>query len=66
LILTGIGKSVYLQLQNTGLLDVLGKENVYRSTSILGDSALNAYQDATAWLEKEKAVGEQQEKSDTP
>ncbi len=66
LILAGVSKSVYIQLQNTGVLDQLGKENVYRATSILGDSALNAYQDALAWLEKEKAVGEAQEKSDNP
>jgi sulfate permease, SulP family len=66
LILAGVSKSVYIQLQNTGVLDQLGKENVYRATSILGDSALNAYQDALTWLEKEKAVGEAQEKSDNP
>jgi SulP family sulfate permease len=66
LVLAGIGKSVYLQLQNTGLVDQLGKENIYRATSIIGDSALDAYQDANTWLEKGKAVSEPQEKSDTP
>jgi SulP family sulfate permease len=66
LMLAGISKSVYLQLQHTGLLDAIGKENVYRSTSIIGDSALTAYQDAKAWLEKEKAVSDTQEKSDNP
>jgi SulP family sulfate permease len=66
LMLAGVGKSVYLQLQNTGVLDQIGKANVYRATSILGDSALNAYQDAMAWLEKEKEAGDMQEKSDNP
>ncbi len=66
LILAGISKSVYLQLQKTGLLDVIGKDNVYRSTSILGDSAMTAYQDATTWLEKGKMPGDTQVKTDNP
>lgn len=54
LVLAGVSEPVYLQLQKTGLLDCLGKENVYRSTSVLGDSALDAYQDASAWLKQAK------------
>jgi SulP family sulfate permease len=50
LVLVGVGEHVYQQLQKTGLLATLGEENVYRATSILGDSALNAYQDASVWL----------------
>jgi hypothetical protein len=63
LMLAGISKSVYLQLQHTGTLDVIGKENVYRSTSIIGDSSLDAYRDATAWLEKGKVETEKKEDS---
>jgi SulP family sulfate permease len=54
LVLVGVSEHVYHQLQKTGLLEALGKENVYLATSILGDSALNAYQDAEAWLEKKE------------
>jgi sulfate permease, SulP family len=66
LVLAGISKSVYIQLQNTGVLDQIGKENVYKATSIMGDSALTAYQDAIAWLEKGKVANDTQEKSDNP
>lgn len=51
LILAGVSKNVYLQLQKTGLLDTLGSENVYRATTIMGDSALSAVEDAKRWLE---------------
>jgi SulP family sulfate permease len=50
LVLIGVSEPVYTQLQKTSLLDQLGPENVYKATSIMGDSALNAYQDAIAWL----------------
>jgi SulP family sulfate permease len=52
LVLAGVSEHVYNQLQKTGLLEALGKENVYKATSIMGDSALNAYADANAWLAK--------------
>ncbi len=52
LVLFGVSEPVYQQLQKTGLLNQLGEENIYKSTSILGDSALKAYQDSSAWLEE--------------
>jgi len=54
LVLVGVSEPVYQQLDKTGLLDLIGKENVYQATSIMGDSALDAYQDATAWLKETK------------
>jgi SulP family sulfate permease len=51
LILVGVSEKVYTQLQKTGLLDDLGSENVYRATTILGDSAITALEDARQWLE---------------
>jgi SulP family sulfate permease len=42
LVLVGVSEHVYHQLEKTGLLDQLGKENRYQATAILGDSALNA------------------------
>jgi sulfate permease, SulP family len=54
LMLVGVSKPVYHQLEITGLLDQLGKENVYRATTSMGDSSMNAYQDAAAWLAQKK------------
>ncbi len=54
LVLVGVSEPVYHQLEKTGLLDEMGQENVYRATSIMGDSSLEAYQDATSWLEHAK------------
>jgi SulP family sulfate permease len=54
LVLVGVSEPVYQQLDKTGFLDQLGKENVYLSTSIIGDSTMDAYQDAVIWLEQEK------------
>jgi SulP family sulfate permease len=54
LILVGVSKPVYTQLQKTGLLDVLGSENVYRATSIMGDSSITALEDARQWLDSSK------------
>jgi len=51
-----VSKQVYSQLQKTGLLDNLGSENVYRATSIMGDSALTALEDARQWLESSKTT----------
>lgn len=50
LMLVGVSEPVYHQLDKTGLLDQLGKENIYIVSSIMGDSALNAIKDANAWL----------------
>ena len=54
LILVGVSQQVYTQLQKTGLLDDLGSENVYRATSIVGDSAITALEDARQWLDSNK------------
>lgn len=50
LMLTGVSEPVYHQLEKTGLLAELGSENVYRATTIMGDSSRDAYQDALDWL----------------
>ena len=54
LMLVGVSQPVYQQLQKTGLLEQIGDENIYLATSIFGDSALKAYQDATEWLAKQQ------------
>ena len=50
LVLAGVGEQVYTQLEKTGVLSSLGSENVYRATSILGESADVAIEDARQWL----------------
>jgi hypothetical protein len=49
-----VSEPVYQQLEKTGMLELLGKENVYKAMSILGASAMTAYQDAQKWLNQEK------------
>jgi SulP family sulfate permease len=53
LVLVGVSETVYQQLEKTGFLAQLGKENIYRGTSFLGDSSMQAYEDATKWLGQE-------------
>ena len=50
LVLVGVTEPVYQQLEKTGFLQQLGRENVYQATTILGDSSMKAYEDALAWL----------------
>ena len=52
LVLTDVSEPIDHQLQKTGLLDQLGDENVYSGISILGDSTLEDYRDANAWLKQ--------------
>jgi len=51
LMLVGVSRHAFVQLQKTGLVEELGSENVYRATSIIGDSAASAMEDARKWLE---------------
>jgi sulfate permease, SulP family len=60
LVLAGVSQTVYGQLEKTGFLEQIGKENVYLATAVIGDSAIKAYEDANTWLVQQKAV------SDTP
>jgi SulP family sulfate permease len=53
MVLVGVSEPVYHQLEKTGILDELGRENVYLATSILGDSSQEALQDAEQWLADE-------------
>ncbi len=50
MIVTG-NRNVIRQLRVTGATDVIGVENVYRSTSFLGESTRQAHTDAVAWVE---------------
>jgi SulP family sulfate permease len=53
MVLVGVSEPVYHQLEKTGILDDLGRDNVYLATSILGDSSREALADAKQWLADE-------------
>ncbi len=48
MIVTG-NRNVIRQLRVTGATDIIGSDNVYRSTSFLGESTRQAHADARAW-----------------
>lgn len=50
LMLVGIGSQVYTQLERTGVLDDIGRDNVLRAQPQLGSSLFTAYAAAEAWL----------------
>ena len=50
MIVTG-NRNVIRQLRVTGATDIIGDDNVYRSTAFLGETSRQAYDDATAWVE---------------
>jgi len=51
LLLAGISDQVYLQLRDTGAIDVIGREHVFRATSSVGESAQRAMDAAHAWID---------------
>jgi SulP family sulfate permease len=57
-ILAGLSEGVLSQLERTGLLELIGKENIFMATHEYGMAANQAYEYAQKWLD---AV-EQQEK----
>ena len=59
LILAGIGEHVKEQLDRTKTTDqLLGAEDIFLATSVLGESTLAALNAAEAWLEESKPAGE--------
>jgi SulP family sulfate permease len=46
----GVGQDVYGQLSKTGVLDVIGRENVFAAQRKLAASLFDAYAAANAWL----------------
>ena len=56
MIVTG-NRNVIRQLRVTGATDIIGADNIYRSTSFLGESSRQAHDDATAWIAEHATVG---------
>ena len=58
LMLVGVGEQVYPQLERTGVLDVIGQDNVFSAQPKLGASLFDAYAAAVAWLAASDRSGE--------
>jgi SulP family sulfate permease len=56
LILVTDNDRVIRQLRVTGALDVIGPDNVYRSSAFIGETTKRAYGDARSWVEANRAV----------
>ena len=50
--LAGVSEAVLAQLERTGLVALLGRENIYVAQRQWGAAAIKAYEDGQAWLEK--------------
>ena len=50
LILAGVSKALRNQLQRTGMVDLIGKENIFPETKTIGESGNAAFRAATDWL----------------
>ena len=61
LILAGLSEGILTQLERTGLLELIGKENIFMATDEFGMAANQAYEFAQQWLD---AVGQQEKSAD--
>ncbi len=52
--LAGVNEAVLAQLERTGLVTLLGRENIYVAQRQWGAAATKAYEDAQVWLEEKK------------
>jgi SulP family sulfate permease len=59
LILVGVSPKLRDQLQRTGMLDVIGEENVFLATETIGGAGNAALSAATDWLVKSSADSDQ-------
>ena len=61
LMLAGLSPGVLLQLERTGLLDRIGRENVTLAKRQWGVSAYEAYEAAQAWLDEVRPLAQNEE-----
>jgi sulfate permease, SulP family len=52
LILAGVSKALHNQLHRTGMIDLIGKENIFPETKTIGEAGNAAFRAATEWLEE--------------
>jgi SulP family sulfate permease len=51
LILTGVSDNVFHQLERTGFMEEIGKENIYRPSIVFGDQLRKAWKEAEQWIQ---------------
>jgi len=56
LILAGVSPALRAQLQRTGMLDLIGKENIFLATKTIGEAGNAALRAATDWLAESSIV----------
>jgi len=56
MIVTG-NRNVIRQLRVTGATDIIGSDNIYRSTSFIGESSRQAHTDAVDWVSEHALAG---------
>jgi SulP family sulfate permease len=57
LVLVTDNDRVIRQLRVTGALDVIGTDNVYRSSAFIGETTRRAYEDARSWIAANRTEG---------
>jgi SulP family sulfate permease len=57
LVIVTDNRRIIRQLRVTGTTEVIGADNVYRSTAFLGETTRRAYSDATEWVASHAAAG---------
>jgi len=57
LMIVTANRNVIRQLRVTGTTDVIGPDNIYRSTSFIGESSRQAHADAVAWVAEHAMAG---------
>jgi SulP family sulfate permease len=50
LMLVGIAPSVLDQMERTGILRIIGRENIFMATEVVGQALLQAVDAAEAWI----------------
>jgi len=65
LILAGVSPALRNQLQRTGVLSLIGEENVFLATETIGGAGNAALRAATDWLEKSSTDGDEDEEGDS-
>jgi SulP family sulfate permease len=56
LVLSGVDPQLKEQLEQTGKIDLIGRENIYMQTEYIGQSMENAYIDAQRWVAERQPV----------
>ncbi len=54
-----VGPRVTAQLEGTGIMDEIGRENVFAAEPVLGESILQALEVAQEWMEREPEAEEE-------